>query len=111
MLCLKINTEGKTVCEIADALTDENVPTPKGKDKWSASFHSQGLKCSNALSQNKHRLADSFALTLARNKDNPKFKANDPNRVQRVCAYCRVSTLEESQDTSYELALPHGTPQ
>lgn len=32
-----------------------------------------------------------------------KLKANDPNRVQRVCAYCRVSTLEESQDTSYEL--------
>ena len=32
-----------------------------------------------------------------------KLKENDPNRMLRVCAYCRVSTLEESQDTSYEL--------
>ena len=27
--------EGKSVSEIADALTEANVPTPKGKDSWS----------------------------------------------------------------------------
>ncbi len=32
---------------------------------------------------------------------------DDPDKVWRVCAYCRVSTDEESQQSSYELQVQH----
>ena len=34
---------------------------------------------------------------------------DDPDKVWRVCAYCRVSTDEESQQSSYELQVQHYT--
>lgn len=34
---------------------------------------------------------------------------DDPNRIWNVCAYCRVSTDEESQQSSYELQVQHYT--
>lgn len=35
------------------------------------------------------------------------LEAEDPNKKLRVCAYCRVSTDEDSQGTSYELQVQH----
>ena len=36
-------------------------------------------------------------------------KQNDENSLLRVAAYCRVSTDEESQQSSYELQVQHYT--
>lgn len=34
-------------------------------------------------------------------------KTDDTPKEMRVCAYCRVSTEEESQQSSYELQVQH----
>ena len=36
-------------------------------------------------------------------------KPNDVPKEMKVCAYCRVSTEEESQQSSYELQVQHYT--
>ena len=36
-------------------------------------------------------------------------KTDDTPKEMRVCAYCRVSTEEESQQSSYELQVQHYT--
>lgn len=44
----------------------------------------------------------------ATRRDNENFRSNEITK-KRVCAYCRVSTEEESQATSYELQVSYYT--
>lgn len=37
----------------------------------------------------------------------PKINLNDPSRIFRTCAYCRVSTDSDEQLSSYELQQIH----
>ncbi len=53
-------------------------------------------------------LTSNVQFIPARRRDNANLRSNEITK-KRVCAYCRVSTEEESQATSYELQVSHYT--